>query len=147
MLNNFSAGAVAAAIALAPQAITGSADVNGAEIDLHAFGGGGGGRWQRGKFVLQTGAKGGTVAPTSLTLTFRVQHTDTSGSGYADVTDTQIAEAAVQLTDQNKVGELNLNLSGLKQYLRIVGLPAFTGGTAPSVLAAATFIAAEPRVI
>ena len=142
MLNNFDGG-VSRSVALRPQQLTGSSDVNGVTIDKRALDT----DYQFAKFVFQLGAKGGNVAPTSLIATFRAQHSDASGSGWADITDTEIAEASVALADENTQGEIGIHLRGTKRYVRLVGLPAFTGGTAPAVLAAAELILGEPRVI
>jgi len=142
MLNNFDGG-VDSTPALRPQTISGSSDVNGITIDKRALDT----QYQYAKFAFSAGAKGGSVSPTSLTLTFRAQHSDASGSGWADISDTQVAEAAVALADENTQGEIAINLRGTKRYVRLVALPAFTGGTSPNVLAQATLILAEPKAI
>ena len=75
----------------------------------------------------QTGAI--TGAPSAQTLDCKLQHSDASGSGYTDVT----GGAVAQITAANSRKRKTIDLRGLKRYVRVVTVAAFTGGTTPTI--------------
>lgn len=75
----------------------------------------------------QTGAV--TGAPSAQTLDCKLQHSDASGSGYTDVT----GGAVAQITAANTRKRKTIDLRGLKRYVRVVTVAAFTGGTTPTI--------------
>lgn len=75
----------------------------------------------------QTGAATGT--PTTQTLDCKLQHSDVIGSGYVDVT----GGAVAQITAVNSRKRKTIDLRGLKRYVRVVTVTAFTGGTSPTL--------------
>lgn len=129
---------VAFKTALLPQSISGSSDVNGVSIDKRALSYG-----NREAIVdIFAGAVGGT--PDSFTVTVRVQDS-ANGSSWANVTDTDIADAAVVISAANGRAQIGIRLESTRQYVRIVALPAFVNGTSPSVLLAASLLLAAPE--
>lgn len=141
MLSN-PAGALGNIPALAPQAISGSADVNGISIDKRAISGG---PFQYGTFAIQHGAT--TGAPSAVSVAYRVQHSD-DNSTYVDAVSAKGAnDATVTLTGAAACSKLNVVLAGLKRYVRVVATPTFTSGTSPTLLVAVQLICEEPRYI
>jgi len=91
--------------------------------------------YNSGAVVIVIGAATGT--PTSYTVDAKVQHCDTSGGSYADVTGAVIT----QITADSKVATIRLSgigTSSLKRFIKIVVTPALTGGSSPKALVSAT---------
>lgn len=106
-----------------PQAI--STALNGVGIDRLSYLGA--------VFAIEVGATTGT--PTSFTVDAKLQESADN------TTFTDIAGATMtQITAANSHGEINLNLAGIKRYIRAVITPAFVGGTAPTVLVGASCV-------
>jgi hypothetical protein len=114
---------------LAPQALSGSSDVNGTGIDRLGF--------NSCKLVAKTGATTGT--PTSFTVAVRLQHSDAVGSGYTDFTPSVPnpggTGAITPLAAANAIRDRSIDLKTAKRFIRAVATPAFVGGTSPTVLA------------
>lgn len=87
-----------------------------------------------GAVVITNGAATGT--PTSYTVDAKVQHCDTSGGSYTDVTGATIT----QIIADSKIATIRLSGFGtsLKRYIKVVVTPAMTGGTSPKALVGAT---------
>jgi len=120
-------------VALQPQALSGSSDVNGIEIDTQAVGQ----KARMAQFLFAVGAATGT--PSAVSINFRLQHTATTGSGYADFADTDVVESLGKaLTAVNTSNTINVELAGTKRFVRIVATPTFTGGTSPTIQATAS---------
>lgn len=80
---------------------------------------------------VQTGAVGG--GPTTQTLDVKLQHSDSSGSGYVDFVPGASGSGAVpQLTAINTRNAQAIDLRGAKRYIRAVAVTAFTGGASPT---------------
>jgi hypothetical protein len=106
-------------------ALQAAGDANGTVIDRFGF--------LDAIVHLKVGAASGT--PTAQGVSLKIQTGDASdGSDMADVTDATIAALAAD----NAEAELNLDLSGYKQYIRPVVTTAFTGGTTPKIPVAVT---------
>lgn len=128
--------------ALQPQALSGSSDVNGVEIDTQATGQ----KARLAQFFFALGAV--TGSPSAVSVNFRLQHTATSGSGYADFADTDVVSSTgTALTAANTSNSINVELAGTKRYVRIVATPTFTGGTSPTALACASARIGDLRFI
>jgi hypothetical protein len=81
-------------------------------------------------FVIQNGVATGT--PTSYTVDAKLQESDASGSGFADVTGYTIT----QITADSKIATLRVEGLGTsrKRYLKVLVTPAMTGGSSPKAL-------------
>lgn len=87
---------------------------------------------------VTSGAK--TGAPTTLSVKAKLQESDASGGTYTDVAvgPANAAVAIADITDNNQERWLEIDMSGLKEFVRVVFEVAFSGGTSPTI-----FIAAE----
>lgn len=91
---------------------------------------------------LKVGAA--TGAPTEQGVSLKMQTGDASdGSDMVDVAG-DVIEA---LTTDNAEKKLNIDLSGYKQYLRVVTTVTFTGGTSPTIPVAVSVVLGGPRKI
>jgi len=97
--------------------------INGASVDRSGY--------LSAVLHVACGAASGT--PTAQTVDAKIQES-ADGSSWSDVS----GAAITQITADNSEQELNLNLSGRKQYIRAVVTVAFTGGTSPAIPVAAT---------
>jgi len=88
--------------------------------------------------VASLGTAAGT--PTAESLVIKIQHSDSSGSGYTDYADesgstvataTGIASAAPATNDGARI-QLAVRLKNAKRYVRIVATLGFTAGTSPT---------------
>lgn len=86
-------------------------------------------------------AGGGTVS-----VTVTVQESDTEGSGYTQVTDTEngIDEASMVFTAAG-IKYRSVKLKNLKRFVRPSAAIDFTGGSSPSIPIAVDIIAINPR--
>ena len=96
--------------------------VNGAAIDRAALG-----MPQSATLVGACGAASGT--PTAQSVDFKLQHSDASGSGYADLS----GAAVTQMTADDQLEYVDVDLSSAKRYIRVVEVVAFTGGSTPAI--------------
>ena len=90
--------------------------------------------YNSGAVVVVNGAATGT--PTSYTVDAKVQHCDTSGGSYADVS----GAAITQIVADSKIATIRLaGLGGvtIKRYIKVLVTPAMTGGSSPKALIAA----------
>lgn len=105
--------------------------VNGAAIDRLGF--------TNALVEVEAGAATGT--PTTQTLDVKVQHSDTSGGTYTDWVPGAAGSGAVaQLTAVSTRKRKSIDLKGAKQFIRLVAVTAFTGGTAPTLFQSAKVI-------
>lgn len=90
--------------------------------------------------LAESGAIAG--APSTQTVDTKLQHCDTSGGSYADYTPdgTAASGATGQITAANKRARKSIDLRGAKQYLKVVQVVAFSGGTSPTIGTAAQVI-------
>lgn len=106
--------------------ISASAVQTSAAIDTKGF--------NSGAVVVINGAATGT--PSSYTVDAKVQHCDTSGGSYADVS----GAAITQIVADSKIATIRLSGLGtsIKRYIKVLVTPALAGGTSPKALIAAT---------
>lgn len=88
-------------------------------------------------FTVVTGAIAG--APTSQSVNAKLQHSDTSGGVYTDISGATLST----ITAGNASGEINVDLSSAKRYVRVVLTVAFVGGTTPTIGVSATYCLGE----
>lgn len=105
----------------------------GTAIDVSGF--------QSAVLVANLGAATGT--PTALSITYSLESSASSSSGWTEVTD--LSGNAVELTtDQaGKAVELDVNLQWLPPghaYLRVNEVVTFTGGASPTVVTGVTLV-------
>lgn len=116
-----------------PAAIIDNAAATTAEVDTVQ----GGVKYNRATFLISFGAL--DIAVT----TCKVQESDTSGSGFADITGATVSVAA---TDDNKVYMIDIDLRGRKRYLDLsLTLGDGTLGTYVSVLCILSTAAESPN--
>lgn len=128
------------ATAFAPQAVSGSSDVNGATIDKRAL------SYGNREAIADIFAGALVSNPSVISLTCRWQDS-ANGSAWTDITDTTIADAPIVISAANTRNQMGIRLESTRQYVRLVCLPAFTGGTSPALnLAASLLLAAPERV-
>jgi hypothetical protein len=106
-------------------------------------------------FVLSQGLSTGT--PTDIDITWKVQHSDASTSGFADVsgtlvdetgttgfcTGTAVANATPESTSTATV--LSVDLKPLKRYVKVVATLTHTGGSTPTTPVGATYALAQNK--
>lgn len=117
--------------ALSPQSDSGGSAVNGAAIDRMGY--------DSLVATVITGAISGS--PTTTSMAVKVQHCDTSGGTYADVTD-----ATATITAADSVAEINVDCRALKRYVRVTETTTFSGGSTPAVLVGGTIALGQPSV-
>lgn len=128
-------GLVTARPALRPvsQAAAAAFSLKGPGLDRSA--------WESLLLMVQVGLA--TGAPASFTVDAKLQHSDTDVDGnYVDVVAdvNNPAVAIAQITAASTQKHLEIALTGLKQWVRIVFTVAFSGGTSPTILLAADFV-------
>ena len=120
------------ATGIAPQAIA-AGTTNGTGVDR---------RGQNAVVIdVEVGATAGV--PTSFTKDVKIQHSDTVGSGYVDfvpVSGSAASGAVAQITAASSRKKKSIDLRGAKQYVRVVDVTAFVGGTSPTILTAAVMV-------
>ena len=83
--------------------------------------------------VLFAGVGAAAGAPTTEGVTYKLQDSSDNIT-FADYTEpVSGAVPSVALTANNTFGSVNVDLSAARQYVQVVGTPAFTGGTSPSI--------------
>lgn len=117
---------VATKFSLAPQSMAASATANGSSVD----------RLGASSAVLVGLAGAATGTPTGVSVTYKIQDS-ADGSTFADVT--SITDD-VELTAVSSAVELDVDLTGLRRYIRVVATTALTGGTTPTILVAGCLI-------
>lgn len=96
-----------------------SETINGASIDRLGYD----------SCVLHVLTGAATGSPSAQTADFKIQDS-ADGTTFADVSSE--TSAIDQITADNTDGELDLDLSGLRRYIRVVCVVALTGGTSPT---------------
>lgn len=75
--------------------------------------------------------------PSAQSAIFKLQESDTTTDGdFVDVS----GKALAAMTADNASGYIDVNLQGLKRYIRVVCTVALTGGSTPTLPVAATVI-------
>ena len=125
-------GLVTSRTALRPQASAAAAAFSlvGLTVDREAF--------QSALFKTITGAA--TGAPSAVAVTSKLQDSE-DGTTFADVAASQSNPSVTSsVAAVNSSGILEVDLSPLRRYVRMVHTVAFTGGTSPTVQIAAECI-------
>lgn len=113
-------------LSIAPVSTDGSADVNGAGVDRVGY--------YSGVVVCSTGAASGS--PSAQSIVFQLQESSDNS------TFTAVSGATVTITADDTLGELDVDLSARKRYLRVVctDATAFTAGTSPANTVTASIV-------
>lgn len=124
---------------IAPQALA-AATANGTGVDRVSAAG----EFASCCIAAVTGATSGT--PTTETATFKLQDS-ADNSSFADYVPPGLAAApTLVLSAANTAGQLGIDLSGARQYVRVVCTNAFTGGSSPTLLVAAALVLGGAQV-
>jgi hypothetical protein len=114
----------------------GAGTTNGAAIDRAGVGGK--------NFSLSCVLKGScgaaSGAPSAQSLNQKLQDSGDGSTGWADIS----GAALPALVADNTEGQVDVDLSGAKRFIRVVSVVAFTGGTAPAIPVAAEVILGPP---
>lgn len=94
--------------------------------------------------VLEAMTGAATGSPTTQTLDVKLQHSDTVGSGYTDFQPlgTAASGAVAQITAVNSRKRKTIDLFSAKQFVRVVTVTAFTGGSTPTLANSVSLILA-----
>lgn len=111
-----------------PAAAKSAGTVNGAAIDRKPVGLPG---FDSCKLIVATGAESGS--PTARSSTCTIQDSDNGSTGWANYVPPNGA-ASVAVTAASSIGEVNVDLSSARRFIRVVEVVAFTGGTTPTLL-------------
>lgn len=108
--------------------------VNGTGVDRLAYG--------SATLFAAVGAASGS--PSAQSVTYKLQDS-ADDSTYADISTETSALAA--MTADNATGQLDIDLTGLRQYVRVVATVSLTGGTSPAIPIAATLVLGGASVL
>jgi len=109
-------GEIVLSPALNAQSVANAAAASGSAVDRKGY---------DGAVILCTvGATGG--AATSMSMAFKVEEGNNDGEWAA------ISGKTATLTAKDSSSEINIDLSGVKRYVRVVVTGTLTGGTAPT---------------
>jgi hypothetical protein len=106
--------------------------INGAAIDRAGVGGAN--YFQSSVLKLSRGAVAG--APSAHTADGKLQDSADGSAGWADIAGAAVA----QLAADNTESQVNVDLTGVKRFIRSVVTVAFTGGTTPTLPVAAEVV-------
>ncbi len=114
------------ALSIAPVSTDGSADVSGSGIDRVGY--------YSGVVVCAIGAASGS--PSAQSIVFQLEESSDNSTFAA------VAGATVTITADDTLGELDVDLSARKRYLRVVctDATAFTAGTTPANIVTASIV-------
>lgn len=90
--------------------------------------------------VLFAQAGAATGAPTTRTLDAKIQESEDGTTGWTDVEGAAIAQIAAD----NGSAKVNVDLSGVQRYIRVVQTVGFTGGTSPALPNSAAVVLGGP---
>jgi hypothetical protein len=120
---------ISAAPSLAP-ANSAAGTRNGSSIDHTGYG----------SCVLLHTCAAVTGAPSAQTIDVKLQDS-ADGTTFADVVGAALPSKTTGTAESR---EKNIDLSGLRQFVRVVEIMAFTGGTTPAVISAPVLILGGP---
>lgn len=98
-------------------------NIEGAAIDRMGF--------DSCKLAACAGAASGT--PTAQSYDAKLQESADGSTGWTDITDAAVTQIDADDTQEH----VDVDLTGCKQYIRVYGVVAFTGGTTPALPVAA----------
>jgi hypothetical protein len=104
----------------------GAGAINGPAIDRQEFN----------SAVLKVSCGAAAGGPSAQTVDGKLQDSADGTTGWGDLAGAAVA----QLTADNAEGQVNVDLSGAKRYIRTVATVAFTGGTTPAIPVAAEVV-------
>lgn len=120
----------------APTAHSGTTAVNSAIIDRQGFD----------SAVILVSAAQTTSNPTVATITPKIVHGNASNlSDVGDVT-LNTAITAIECDAAAAFVAYQVDLRGMKRYIRVVTTPAFTGGTSPEIAASVGFVLSDANI-
>jgi hypothetical protein len=93
------------------------------------------------------GALGGAPSTTSVVTKLQDSADNSSFADYAPANQNNVVQACAALTATNTDNAVGINLSSARRYIRAVTTVAFTGGTAPTALVAATLVVAGENLV
>lgn len=108
--------------------------VNGTEIDRHTY--------DMQSCVLVVGTGSATGSPSAQSVAGKLQHTATTGTGYADVTN----GAITAITADDTVATKDIDCSALNRFIRVVVTATLTGGSTPKIPVWACLVYGGSRV-
>jgi hypothetical protein len=108
--------------------------VNGAAIDRKPIGGTG---FDSAKLVVITGAESGS--PTARSSACTIQDSDDGTGGWVNYTPPH-GVATLTVAAASSIGEVSVDLSSAKRFIRVVDVVAFTGGTSPTLFASSVVV-------
>lgn len=117
---------IAAQSAFLPQSLAASGTANGAGVD----------RINASSAVLYAQAGAATGGPSAVSVTFQLQDS-ADNSTFANVTS---ETSLITLSAASTGAELDIDLTGLRQYVRVVGTAALTGGSSPTIPVSAVLV-------
>lgn len=91
--------------------------------------------------VLQHQCGAASGSPTAQTADAKLQESADGSTGWTDIT----GAAAAQLVADDTSAEVDVDLSGTKQFIRVVEVVALTAGTTPALDVAASVILGPTR--
>jgi len=125
------------AAAVLPVITVGTATVNGIAIDRNGYISAG----------LAYIAGINPSVPTGFTVALKIQHSALSGSGYVDfITSIPTFGTAADLSAASVAKYFDIDLTGAKQFVRVVATLTFTGGASPSAIWAAELVLGDKNV-
>lgn len=76
-----------------------------------------------------------TGSPSAQSATCQIEHSDDGLSNWGALSGAQVA-----VTAANSIGQVDVDLSGAKRYIRVTNTTAFTGGSGPTLASGAAVI-------
>lgn len=86
--------------------------------------------------TLQAVAGAATGSPSAQTVDSKLQESSDGSTGWTDIT----SAAVTQIAADDTQATVDVDLSGIKRYIRTVTVVAFTGGSSPTIPVAASVI-------
>ena len=108
---------IKAAIGSIPLSSLGGAAVNGPAINRLGFD----------SCVLHTAGGSATGSPTAQTLDAKLQESEDGSTAWTDIT----GAAITQITADDSEAQVDVDLSGVKKFIRVVQTVVLTAGTSP----------------
>jgi len=125
------AGDVISSVALYPQTVANAAAASGSAVDRRGYDGG--------VICCTVGATAGV--PTTLSMAFKVEESADNAEW------TAITGKTSTLTSKDSSGEINLDLTGVKRYIRLVVTGTLTGGSSPTGTCAGIVTLGQARAL
>jgi len=131
-------GAVGLLQSIVPQAQVGDGTLNGTPFDRQDFS-------EEFADALVVSDLGALTSDGSVSVTVTVEESDTEGSGYTQVTDTNLIDEISMVFTAAGIAYRSIRLNKLKRFVRAVAVLDFTAGTTPQMPIAVSIIGINPR--